>query len=568
MKKCIIIFLLAMVIVLQPTVVIAAEPSYHVIIPLKYDEISEINGDLFIVRSDSFASLYNFAGELILENKKDIKFANGWIEVKTDDGWGVCSRDGKEIVPCLYTVVAVSGEGTCMAMEGDQFVRPGEWYGKRYLYDLSSGEIVEELGYGSEFVFDELSSDTNSSSFANGVYTATVDGILGIYAPDGTLISDKYKSIAAVSGDIVYVTNSRGEIGGIDWRGNVIVPFSHNWTPLQSRDDYPLMILAQNCNGTDLISSSTFYDAYNRGGELIVGHQGYLEYHCGGRIIIGYDDGQNYAYSERGRLIVSLYNAGFKGFYDGDYICAFLPGKPYIINSDGENAIESGVFDTYTFNYVGSGTAEKVSDNDTHIIVSKNGKYGVITLPDYVPQASRWAGEETAEAVKRNLVPEDIQKYWRDSCTREEFCRMLVLAIEEATGQSISKLVADKENVTFTDCNDADVLAVAALGIVKGVGNSRFAPEFFITRQEAAVMLARAAYLLGIEATGESIVFTDANTFADWSAEEITVVSAIVCGENDERLMRGVNGDRFDPEGSFTVEQSVMTLLRLTKAEA
>ncbi len=568
MKKGIIICILAIAIILQSPVAMAAEPPFQVIIPLEYDEIKEINGDLFIVGGDALCNLYDFSGELILGNKKNIEFARGWIKVQTDDGWGVYSRDGKEIVPSMYTVVSVSDAGTCMAMVGDQFIRPGTWFGERYLYDLISGKIVENLGYGSEFVFGELASDVNLSGYPNGIYTNTIDGIMSIYASDGTLISDKYQAISAVSGDIVYVQNSEGKMGGIDWQGNVIVPFSYNWSPLQSRYDYPLMILAKNYDESDPFGTSTWYDAYNRGGELIVGQQGRLHYCCDGKIIIGFDDGQNYVYSERGRLIASEHNTSFIGIFDGDYICAFKLDKPYIINSNGETVLGPGVFDTYTFNYTANSPSRQIfRDNDAHIVVSKDGKYGVITLPDYIPQASWWAQDATAEAVERNLVPEDIQNYWRDNCTREDFCHMLVLAIEETADQSIGKLLTNKATATFTDCDNADVLAAAALGIVNGVGNSRFAPEFFITRQEAAMILARTAKLLEIENTGESLTFSDANAFADWAVEGINMVSTIVCGQKDERLMCGVSNDRFDPEGNFTIEQSIMTLLHLTKAK-
>jgi len=140
------------------------------------------------------------------------------------------------------------------------------------------------------------------------------------------------------------------------------------------------------------------------------------------------------------------------------------------------------------------------------------------------------------------------------------------LSSSRAAEQSLVSLAAGADAVAFADCHNADVQAAAALGIVDGVGNGLFAPYRFITREQAAVMLARTAAVLGISAMGESVSFTDAPQFASWVEAAIQTASQILCGEEQVPLMQGVGNARFAPQSVYTVEQSVITLLRLTKA--
>ena len=186
-------------------------------------------------------------------------------------------------------------------------------------------------------------------------------------------------------------------------------------------------------------------------------------------------------------------------------------------------------------------------------------------LPEYTPAPSDWASEDAAEAVELGLVDEDIQWWWKDACTREEFCRMVVRGLEAVTGRSGAELAAGQAAETFSDCDSEAVAVASALGIVNGVGHGQFAPERFLTRQQAATMLARAAAYLGYEPNGESVEFADADTFADWAAESIAAVSALRRGAEEVPLMQGKTGGVFDPNGYYTVEQAAVTVLRMVQ---
>ena len=98
--------------------------------------------------------------------------------------------------------------------------------------------------------------------------------------------------------------------------------------------------------------------------------------------------------------------------------------------------------------------------------------------------------------------------------TRAEFCAMAVRALGlQLTGTQSS---------VFTDVTDADwfapyVRAAYAFGLVNGVSETEFAPNGSITREQAAVMIARAAGLCGLDTSlSESGVRDALSVFTDY----------------------------------------------------
>ncbi|MCD8099999.1 MAG: S-layer homology domain-containing protein [Oscillospiraceae bacterium] len=97
-----------------------------------------------------------------------------------------------------------------------------------------------------------------------------------------------------------------------------------------------------------------------------------------------------------------------------------------------------------------------------------------------------------------------------DSITRAEFAAVMVRGLDLET----------REGSTFSDVNSGDWFASAvgtasAYGIVNGVGGGAFAPEGTLTVQAAAVMLARAAELCGMDTQTDGSA--DGLQSADWA---------------------------------------------------
>lgn len=114
------------------------------------------------------------------------------------------------------------------------------------------------------------------------------------------------------------------------------------------------------------------------------------------------------------------------------------------------------------------------------------------------------------------------------------------------------------QGVDFEDTNDPDVKLANALGFVSGVGNNKFNPTGKITRQEAATMLMRIGQKYGLEPTADPVAFSDV-AVDSWAKEGIDYVSSL-------GIMSGIGNNKFDPNGLYTYEQTILTVLRLYNA--
>ena len=78
----------------------------------------------------------------------------------------------------------------------------------------------------------------------------------------------------------------------------------------------------------------------------------------------------------------------------------------------------------------------------------------------------------------------------------------------------------------FSDVDDIYITTAYNLKIVSGVGNNKFAPENYITRQEAAVMINNLATILNIDKNKpQTKKFVDESYFAKWAKTAIYSVA-------------------------------------------
>lgn len=171
---------------------------------------------------------------------------------------------------------------------------------------------------------------------------------------------------------------------------------------------------------------------------------------------------------------------------------------------------------------------------------------------------STWAGDEVNKAINYGILPDWMQNNYQNNITRIEFCALLEYMIEVKTGKTVPQLadeLAQEQGgyITppFDDALYMEVNEVARLGIINGVGNNQFDPLGEITRQEAAVMLYRTANVLGYDTASYA---TDHSGVANWAIEGVDFVTT-------KGVMNGT-GDGFDPEGKYTKEQAILTMVR------
>ena len=182
------------------------------------------------------------------------------------------------------------------------------------------------------------------------------------------------------------------------------------------------------------------------------------------------------------------------------------------------------------------------------IIVSMLG-LAIIPASAASQDPSGWAVDAIYEATQRGLLPEALQGSWAQPATRAEFAALAVALYEAKRGPITGR-------GSFTDTTDVYVEKAAYAGLVQGVGGNRFNPDGHITRQDAAVLLYRAANAIGSPFIAYGPGFADYDATASWALESISAVQAA-------GIMGGVGNNRFAPQDAFTREQSVVAVNRV-----
>lgn len=183
----------------------------------------------------------------------------------------------------------------------------------------------------------------------------------------------------------------------------------------------------------------------------------------------------------------------------------------------------------------------------------------LVTAAAAAEAPSSWAKSAVDTARNAGIVPEQVDQAYTQSITRADFCA-LAAAVYRTWEKSGNVKSVEKATVSFSDTKDEDVLLCAALGVVNGVGNGKFAPQQKLTRQQAASMLHRLGNLR--KNAKDSVKERMPHVFADGADIQAWARSDVYWAYNSG-VMNGVSGNRFAPNNSYTHEQSIATMLRL-----
>jgi len=178
-----------------------------------------------------------------------------------------------------------------------------------------------------------------------------------------------------------------------------------------------------------------------------------------------------------------------------------------------------------------------------------------VSLSNAGAVVSAWAVDTINAAETANLVPDYL---WgadlTQNATRSDFAGASVKLYEAMSGQSAPDVT---QVDPFEDASDIIIRQAYALGFINGVGEGKFAPNAPLTREQAAVILARV-----YEKVHDSIPSSGSTSFADdasissWSKDAVAFMSG-------KGIVGGVGNNRFDPQGNTTGEQALAIALRM-----
>ena len=193
------------------------------------------------------------------------------------------------------------------------------------------------------------------------------------------------------------------------------------------------------------------------------------------------------------------------------------------------------------------------------LLVSLSGAGGASASAASLPGGGGWADATLQEWSAKGLLHGDSNGSLQADrrITRAEFMAL----INRAFGFS-ARGAAGFADVSASVWYAADVAAAAEAGYAAGYADGTIRPGREVTRQEAAVMLAKVAGIRGINAesgAGDSR-YSDAGTIGAWSLPSVETVNRL-------DVMKGYADGTFGPNALITRAEAVVSLDRLMKLQ-
>ena len=168
-----------------------------------------------------------------------------------------------------------------------------------------------------------------------------------------------------------------------------------------------------------------------------------------------------------------------------------------------------------------------------------------------VPAPSEWAAKDIDFAYAVGIT-EDKDYLYQENITREEFCELIYNLIV-LTNEEITAPITD----SFTDTKNDKILMLNGLGIINGKSATEFAPNDYLTREEAATIIIRMVNkVFPMPATEMWFEYDDIDEISEWASDSIQTISNL-------GFMNGVGNNKFAPKDTYTTEQAIVTLVRV-----
>lgn len=174
---------------------------------------------------------------------------------------------------------------------------------------------------------------------------------------------------------------------------------------------------------------------------------------------------------------------------------------------------------------------------------------------------STWAKDAVDGAMLNDVFPWSVSYNLRRDITRGEFAALAVGLYRAMAGGREMEYLAESPFTDVEQDNDNyfEILWAQKLGIVRGTSTAAktFEPDAKVSRQDAALMLARVYTVLGGSIpSGASAGFADGAEITPYARNAVAFMSG-------RGIVSGMGGNRFNPKGNASVEQALKIALEM-----
>ena len=172
-----------------------------------------------------------------------------------------------------------------------------------------------------------------------------------------------------------------------------------------------------------------------------------------------------------------------------------------------------------------------------------------------IPAPSEWAAKDVDLAYAVGIADTNKDYIYKNNITREEFCELIYNFCS-----IVGELVVDDGHIVFEDTNNTKVQILNTMGIINGKSATKFAPDDYLTREEAATIIVRMVNkVVPMAATEMWFEYDDIGQVSEWASDSIQTISNL-------GFMNGVGNNKFAPKETYTTEQAIATLVRVYNA--
>ena len=168
---------------------------------------------------------------------------------------------------------------------------------------------------------------------------------------------------------------------------------------------------------------------------------------------------------------------------------------------------------------------------------------------------SEWSADYIVQAKDLGLLDGITDISYKEPITREKFCEVLYNMYAKTTDNPTSWNI--NMRMIFEDCHNEKVAILYLEEIINGKGDKIFAPNDYLTREEAATILIRYVNKFKpMPVTEEYFNYEDISEVSEWASNSVQVISNL-------GIMEGVGENKFAPKDTYTAEQAIATIMRL-----